>query len=47
MFADIAMLRDYLHESSVRSSAKTELLFIRAASIEPSRSRITRRRWRS
>jgi ATP-binding cassette subfamily B protein len=28
VFADIAMLRDYHHESSVRASAKTELLFI-------------------
>ncbi|MGZ3241657.1 MAG: ABC transporter transmembrane domain-containing protein, partial [Burkholderiaceae bacterium] len=28
VFADIAMLRDYRHESSVRASAKTELLFI-------------------
>ncbi|MGZ3254915.1 MAG: ABC transporter transmembrane domain-containing protein, partial [Burkholderiaceae bacterium] len=28
VFADIAMLREYRHESSVRASAKTELLFI-------------------
>ncbi|VVE50112.1 Toxin RTX-I translocation ATP-binding protein [Pandoraea terrae] len=28
VFADIAMLRDYRHESSVRSAGKTELLFI-------------------
>src|SRR6478736_2928334 len=28
VFADIAMLREYRHESSVRSSGKTELLFI-------------------
>src|SRR6516225_2254700 len=34
-FADIAMLRDYRHESSVRSSGKTELLFIPRAAIEP------------
>ena len=35
IFADIAMLRAYVHESSVRSSAKTELLFIPRAAIEP------------
>ncbi|MGF6532287.1 subfamily B ATP-binding cassette protein HlyB/CyaB [Paraburkholderia sp. GAS206C] len=35
IFADIAMLRDYLHESSVRASAKTELLFIPRIAIEP------------
>lgn len=35
IFADIAMLRPYLHESSVRSSAKTELLFIPRTAIEP------------
>jgi ATP-binding cassette, subfamily B, bacterial HlyB/CyaB len=34
-FADIAMLRDYRHESSVRSSGKTELLFIPRSAIEP------------
>jgi ATP-binding cassette subfamily B protein len=35
IFADIAMLRAYLHESSVRASAKTELLFIPRSAIEP------------
>ncbi|SNT38804.1 bacteriocin-processing peptidase. Cysteine peptidase. MEROPS family C39 [Noviherbaspirillum humi] len=35
VFAEIAMLRDYRHESSVRSSGKTELLFIPRAAIEP------------
>jgi subfamily B ATP-binding cassette protein HlyB/CyaB len=35
IFADIAMLRNYLHESSVRASAKTELLFIPRSAIEP------------
>ncbi|MEX3933353.1 peptidase domain-containing ABC transporter [Paraburkholderia phymatum] len=35
VFADIAMLRAYVHESSVRSSGKTELLFIPRAAIEP------------
>lgn len=35
IFADIAMLRTYVHEASVRSSAKTELLFIPRAAIEP------------
>ncbi|HJV81904.1 peptidase domain-containing ABC transporter [Noviherbaspirillum sp.] len=35
VFADIAMLRDYRHESSVRASAKTELLFIPREVIEP------------
>jgi subfamily B ATP-binding cassette protein HlyB/CyaB len=35
IFADIAMLRAYLHESSVRASAKTELLFIPRTAIEP------------
>src|SRR5258708_37102442 len=35
IFADIAMLRAYMHESSVRASAKTELLFIPRAAIEP------------
>jgi len=35
VFADIAMLRDYRHESSVRASVKTELLFIPREVIEP------------
>ncbi|AXF00992.1 peptidase domain-containing ABC transporter [Paraburkholderia hospita] len=35
VFADIAMLRAYSHESSVRSSGKTELLFIPRAAMEP------------
>ena len=35
VFADIAMLREYRHESSVRSSGKTELLFIPRSVIEP------------
>jgi ATP-binding cassette subfamily B protein len=35
VFADIAMLRAYVHESSVRSSGKTELLFIPRAAVEP------------
>jgi ATP-binding cassette subfamily B protein len=35
VFADIAMLRDYRHESSVRASLKTELLFIPRKAIEP------------
>jgi subfamily B ATP-binding cassette protein HlyB/CyaB len=35
VFADIAMLRDYRHEASVRASAKTELLFIPRKAIEP------------
>jgi subfamily B ATP-binding cassette protein HlyB/CyaB len=35
IFADIAMLRNYMHESSVRASAKTELLFIPRSAIEP------------
>ena len=35
VFADIAMLREYRHESSVRSSGKTELLFIPRSIIEP------------
>jgi subfamily B ATP-binding cassette protein HlyB/CyaB len=34
VFGEIAMLRDYRHESSVRSSGKTELLFIPRAAIE-------------
>ena len=39
VFADIAMLRDYRHESSVRASAKSELLFIPRDIIEPIVSR--------
>jgi ATP-binding cassette subfamily B protein len=39
VFADIAMLRDARHESSVRASAKTELLFIPREAIEPIISR--------
>jgi subfamily B ATP-binding cassette protein HlyB/CyaB len=39
VFAEIAMLRDYRHESSVRASAKTELLFIPRKAIEPVISR--------
>ena len=35
VFAEIAMLRAYVHESSARSSAKTELLFIPRSAIEP------------
>jgi len=35
VFADIAMLREYRHESSVRSSGKTELLFIPRSVIAP------------
>jgi ATP-binding cassette, subfamily B, bacterial HlyB/CyaB len=35
IFGEIAMLRAYAHESSVRSSAKTELLFIPRSVIEP------------
>ncbi len=35
VFADIAMLREYRHESSVRSSGKTELLFIPRSVTEP------------
>jgi ATP-binding cassette, subfamily B, bacterial HlyB/CyaB len=35
VFADIAMLRDQRHESSVRASVKTELLFIPRTIIEP------------
>jgi ATP-binding cassette, subfamily B, bacterial HlyB/CyaB len=33
--ADIAMLRDYRHESSIRASGKTELLFVPRTAIEP------------
>src|SRR5438105_3600987 len=39
VFADIAMLRDYWHEYSVRASVKTELLFITRKAIEPIISR--------
>ena len=39
VFSDIAMLRDYRHESSVRASAKTELLFIPRTITEPMLSR--------
>lgn len=39
VFADIAMLREYRHESSVRSSGKTELLFIPRSVIEPAAAR--------
>ncbi len=35
VFAEIAMLRDYAHESSVRASAKTELVFIPREAIAP------------
>jgi ATP-binding cassette, subfamily B, bacterial HlyB/CyaB len=35
VIAEIAMLRDYRHESSVRASLKTELLFIPRKIIEP------------
>jgi ATP-binding cassette, subfamily B, bacterial HlyB/CyaB len=35
VFAEIAMLRDYPHESSVRSSSKTELLFFPRSVIAP------------
>jgi ATP-binding cassette subfamily B protein len=35
VFAELAMLRDYRHESSVRASVKTELLFIPRKAIEP------------
>ncbi|MGE5492175.1 MAG: ABC transporter transmembrane domain-containing protein [Actinomycetota bacterium] len=34
-FAEIAMLRDYRHESSVRASLKTELIFIPRQAIVP------------
>src|SRR5438445_3483546 len=39
VFADIAMLREHQHESSVRASAKTELLFIPRTVTEPILSR--------
>jgi subfamily B ATP-binding cassette protein HlyB/CyaB len=39
VFAEIAMLRDHWHESSVRASARTELLFIPRKAIEPVISR--------
>ncbi|HTR08222.1 MAG TPA: peptidase domain-containing ABC transporter [Paraburkholderia sp.] len=35
VFGEIAMLRDYWHEISVRASAKTEVLCIPRASLEP------------
>jgi ATP-binding cassette subfamily B protein len=35
VFAEIAMLRDYPHESSVRSSSKTELLFFPRTVVTP------------
>jgi ATP-binding cassette, subfamily B, bacterial HlyB/CyaB len=35
VFSELAMLRDYRHESSVRASLKTELLFIPRRAIEP------------
>jgi subfamily B ATP-binding cassette protein HlyB/CyaB len=35
VFAEIAMLREYRHEASVRASTKTELLFIPRSAIEP------------
>ena len=35
VFSEIAMLRSYVHEASVRSSGKTELLFIPRSAIEP------------
>ena len=35
VFAELAMLREHRHESSVRASAKTELLFIPRHAIEP------------
>ena len=35
VFAEIVMLREYRHESSVRASGKTELLFIPRAVIAP------------
>jgi ATP-binding cassette, subfamily B, bacterial HlyB/CyaB len=35
VFSDIAMLREHRHESSVRASVKTELLFIPRTAIEP------------
>jgi len=35
VFADVAMLREYRHESSVRASGKTELLFIPRGVTEP------------
>ncbi len=39
VFADIAMLRDYRHESAVRASVKTEVLCIPRSVIEPIISR--------
>ncbi len=35
VFAEIAMLREYRHEASVRASGKTELLFLPRAAITP------------
>ncbi|MGN6648954.1 peptidase domain-containing ABC transporter [Trinickia sp.] len=35
VFAEIAMLREYRHEASVRASSKTELVFIARAVFEP------------
>jgi ATP-binding cassette subfamily B protein len=35
VFAELAMLRDYPHESSVRSSSKTELLFFPRSAFTP------------
>ena len=35
VFAEIAMLREYRHEASVRASGKTELLFLPRAAIAP------------
>jgi ATP-binding cassette, subfamily B, bacterial HlyB/CyaB len=35
VFADVSMLRDYWHESSVRASLKTELLFVPREAIIP------------
>ena len=39
VFAEIALLREYRHEASVRASGKTELLFIPRAVTEPVLSR--------
>ncbi len=39
VFAELAMLRDYPHESSVRSSSKTELLFFPRAIFAPALAR--------
>ena len=40
VFAEIAMLRDYRHELSVRASLKSELLFIPRSAIEPVVARV-------